>query len=258
MDLGLKDKVAVVTGGSRGIGKGIAMGLAQEGCRLAICARNEDELNKAIEELKGNGGDVLGIVGDITRIEDVGRISKEVLGKFGRVDVLVNNVGGNKRNLFENTSIEDWQEIMNLNLLSHINVTQSFLPTMKKQESGAIIFISSIFGRESGGPTLSIYNSSKAAQISMAKIMASELASEGIRVNSVAPGSIRFPGGSWDNRCIADPEGMAEFVKKELPIGRFGTVQEIANLVCFLASERASLVTGACINADGGQSRSLI
>jgi 3-oxoacyl-[acyl-carrier protein] reductase len=92
----------------------------------------------------------------------------------------------------------------------------------------------------------------------MAKVMAAELAWEGIRVNSVAPGSIRFPGGSWDKRCISDPEGMAEFVKKELPIGRFGTVEEIANVVCFLASERSSLLIGACINVDGGQSRSLI
>jgi len=254
----MKDKVAVVTGGSRGIGKGIALGLAKEGCRLAICARNENELTNVVEEIKQSGVEVLGFAGDITKAEDVDRFSKAVLDNFGQVDILVNNVGGNKRNLFENTSLQDWQEIMNLNLLSHVKVTHSFLPEMKKQGSGAIIFISSIFGRESGGPTLSIYNSSKAALISLAKVMSSELASEGIRVNSVAPGSIRFPGGSWDKRCIADPEGMAEFVKKELPIGRFGTVDEIANVVCFLASERASLVTGACINADGGQSRSLI
>jgi len=254
----MKDKVAVVTGGSRGIGKGIALGLAKEGCRLAICARNENELTNVVEEIKQSGVEVLGFAGDITKAEDVDRFSKAVLDNFGQVDILVNNVGGNKRNLFENTSLQDWQEIMNLNLLSHVKVTHSFLPEMKKQGSGAIIFISSIFGRESGGPTLSIYNSSKAALISLAKVMSSELASEGIRVNSVAPGSIRFTGGSWDKRCIADPEGMAEFVKKELPIGRFGTVDEIANVVCFLASERASLVTGACINADGGQSRSLI
>jgi len=258
MDLGLRDKVAVVTGGSRGIGKGISIGLANEGCRLAICARNEEGLIKTVEEIKNSGVEVLGFARDITKAEEVDRFSKDVLDKFGQVDILVNNVGGNKRNLFENTSVEDWREILELNLLSHVNVTQSFLPEMKKQGSGAVIFISSIFGRESGGPTLSIYNSSKAAQISMAKVMASELASEGIRVNSVAPGSIRFPGGSWDKRCIADPEGMAEFVKKELPIGRFGTVEEIANLVCFLASEKSSLMTGACINADGGQSHSLI
>lgn len=258
MDLGLKDKVAVVTGGSRGIGKGIAIGLAKEGCRVAICARNKEELTAAVEEIKTTGSDVLGISGDITIKNDVDRISKEILNKYQQVDILVNNVGGNKRNLFENTTQEDWQEILDLNLLSHINVTHSFLPEMKKQESGVIIFISSIFGRESGGPTLSIYNSTKSALISMAKVMASELASEGIRVNTVAPGSIRFPGGSWDKRCLADPKGMEIFVNKELPIGRFGTVEEISNVVCFLASEMASLVTGACINADGGQSRSLI
>ena len=258
MDLDLINKVAAVTGGSRGIGKGIALGLAREGCRLAIIARNKDELTSTVKEIKKSGVDVLGFAGDITNAEDVDNFSKEVINNFGQVDILVNNVGGNKRNLFENTSMEDWREIMDLNLLSHVKVSHSFLPEMKKQGSGAIIFISSIFGRESGGPTLSIYNSSKAALISLAKVMASELASEGIRVNSVAPGSIRFLGGSWDKRCVADPEGMAAFVKKELPIGRFGTVEEIANVVCFLASERSSLVTGACINADGGQSRSLI
>lgn len=258
MDLGLKDKVAVVTGGSRGIGRGIALGLASEGCRLAICARNESELANSVEEIKKSGVEVFGFAGDITKEKDVDRFSEAVLNKFGQVDILINNVGGNKRNLFENTSLQDWQDIMDLNLLSHVKVTQSFLPAIKKQQGGAVIFISSIFGRESGGPTLSIYNSSKAALISLAKVLAAELASEGIRVNSVAPGSIRFPGGSWDKRCIADPEGMAEFVKKELPIGRFGTVEEVANVVCFLASERASLVTGACINVDGGQSRSLI
>jgi len=258
MDLGLKDKVAVITGGSRGIGKGIALGLAKEGCRVAVCARNEDELMKAVDEIKSIGTEVLGIAGDITRQEDVDRISEEILNKYNKIDVLINNVGGNKRNLFEKTTLEDWEQIIDLNLLSHVKVTQAFLPAMKEQKSGSVIFISSIFGRESGGATLSIYNSSKSAMISLAKVMATELASIGIRVNSVAPGSIRFPGGSWDKRCIADPQGMAEFVKKELPIGRFGTVEEIANVVCFLASDRASLVTGACINADGGQSRSLI
>jgi 3-oxoacyl-[acyl-carrier protein] reductase len=258
MDLGLKDKVAVVTGGSRGLGKGIALGLAAEGCRLAIIARGKSELLTSAKEIEAMGAEVVWFAGDITTKGDGKLFAEKVLNEFGQVDILVNNVGGNKRNLFENTSRQDWIEIMDLNLLSHVSITQTFLPTMKKQGSGVIIFISSIFGRESGGPTLSIYNSSKAALISLSKVMSTELASEGIRVNSVAPGSIRFPGGSWDKRCIADPEGMAEFIKKELPLGRFGRVEEIANLVCFLASERASLVTGACINADGGQSRSLI
>jgi len=258
MDLGLKDKVAVVTGGSRGIGKGIALGLASEGCRIAICARNKSDLTKSVEEIEKKGVEVLGFEGDITKENDVNQFSETVLNTFGRVNILINNVGGNKRNLFENTSLQDWTDILKINLFSHVEVTHAFLPAIKKSKDGVIIFIASIFGRESGGPTLSIYNSSKAALISMAKVMAAELAPKGIRVNSVAPGSIRFPGGSWDKRCLSDPEGMAEFVKKELPIGRFGTVEEVANVICFLASERASLVTGACLNVDGGQSRSLI
>jgi 3-oxoacyl-[acyl-carrier protein] reductase len=129
---------------------------------------------------------------------------------------------------------------------------------MRKGGGGAIVFISSIFGREAGGPGLSIYNATKSALISVAKIMATELAGEGIRVNSVAPGSIRFPGGSWDRRVREDPEAMQEFIEANLPLGRFGTVDEIADVVTFLSSERASLLTGACINVDGGQSHSLI
>lgn len=258
MDLGLKDKVAVVTGGSRGIGKGIAMGLAAEGCKLVICARGEETLTEAASELRAAGTEVLALPLDIVQKKDAAELRDRTISAYGRADILVNNVGSNKRGLFAETSDQDWRSILDINLLSHGEVTRMFIPDLKKQKGGSIIFISSIFGRESGGPTLSIYNATKSAMISMAKVMAVELASDGIRVNSVAPGSIRFPGGSWDKRCIADPEGMAAFVKNELPIGRFGTVEEVANVVCFLASEKSSLITGACINVDGGQSRSLI
>ncbi len=258
MDLGLKGKVAVVTGGSRGIGKGIAQGLATEGCRLVICARGEEALETTANELRKTGAEVLALALDITQKDGAKKLKEQTIQHFGAVDVLVNNVGSNKRGRFEDTLDEDWRAIMDINLLSHGEVTRQFIPELKKQESGSIIFISSIFGRESGGATLSIYNATKSAMISMAKVMAGELAGEGIRVNTVAPGSIRFPGGSWDKRCIADPEGMNKFVESELPIGRFGSVEEVANVVCFLASEKSSLVAGACINVDGGQSRSLI
>ena len=133
-----------------------------------------------------------------------------------------------------------------------------FAREMRKQGKGSIIFNASIFGREAGGQGLSMYNSTKSAIISMAKIMALELAKDHVRVNCIAPGSVRFPGGSWDKRCIDDPQAMEEFVKNNMPIGRFGKVDEVADVVIFLASERASFVTGACINVDGGQSRSLI
>ncbi len=258
MDLGLKGKVAVVTGASRGIGKGIALGLADEGCRLVICARGKETLESTAEELRKYGVEVLALPIDITNKDEVTILRDKTLSAFGTIDILINNVGSNKRGRFEDTLDKDWRMIVDINLLSHGEVSRLFLPAMKKQKSGSIIFISSIFGRESGGATLSIYNATKSALISMAKVMAVELAGEGIRVNSVAPGSIRFPGGSWDKRCIDDPEGMARLIERELPIGRFGTVEEVANVVCFLASEKAGLVSGACLNVDGGQSRSLI
>ena len=258
MDLALKGKVVLITGASRGIGAGIAQAFAAEGSKLAICARTEEPLLQAKKQLEESGAEVLAIPADISKPEHASLLVDQTVSHFGRLDVLVNNAGGNRRGNFEETSDDDWEEILNLNPKAHIRVSRGAIPEIKKQNAGAIIFISSIFGREAGGKGLSIYNTTKAGMNSLSKIMAMELAADKIRVNAVAPGSIRFPGGSWDRRCIADPEGMAEFIKREMPLGRFGTVEEVANVVTFLASERASLVTGTCINVDGCQSRSLI
>lgn len=258
MDLNLKDKVALITGASRGLGKGIALGLAAEGCHLAICARQAEQLENAAKEMRAKNIEVLALPLDVTRADHVEQLVQQTKEKFGKIDILVNNVGGNRRNLFEKTTDADWEAVINLNLLAHVRMSRAVIPQMREQKSGVILFISSIFGRESGGANLSIYNTTKAALISLAKIMAVELAPHHIRVNSLAPGSIRFPGGSWDKRCLEDPEGMKAFVAREMPLGRFGTVEEVANVAVFLASERASLITGACLNVDGGQSRSLI
>lgn len=258
MDLDLTGKVALITGASRGIGKGIALGLAAEGCHLVICARQAEQLEAAAQEMRAKNVEVLALPLDVTRAEHVDRLVQQTQEKFGKIDILVNNVGGNRRNLFEKTTDADWEAVINLNLLAHVRVSRAVIPHMREQNRGVILFISSIFGRESGGANLSIYNTTKAALISLAKIMAVELAPHHIRVNSIAPGSIRFPGGSWDKRCLDDPEGMKAFVAREMPLGRFGTVEEVANVAVFLASERASLVTGACLNVDGGQSRSLL
>lgn len=258
MDLDLNGKVAVVTGASRGIGKGIALGLAAEGCHLAICARNPEPLQAAAEECRAQKIDVLALPLDVTRVDHVEQLVQQTLAKFGKIDILVNNVGSNRRGRFEATTDQDWEDIININLMAHVRVSRAVIPPMRQQKGGVILFISSVFGRESGGENLSIYNTTKSALISLAKIMAVELAPHQIRVNSIAPGSIRFPGGSWDRRCQEDPEGMKAFVAREMPLGRFGTVEEVANVAVFLASERASLVTGACLNVDGCQSRSLI
>lgn len=258
MNLELEGKVAVVTGSSRGIGKGIASRLAAEGCSVVICGRGRDAVLEAAGQLEASGAAVHPIEIDLTETTAPKRLIEEAVERFGKINILVNNVGGNRRKPFVDTTDEDWYDIIDLNFMSHVRCSRSAIPHLRRQGGGAIVFISSIFGREAGGPGLSIYNTTKSALISVAKIMALELAGENIRVNSVAPGSIRFAGGSWDRRVQADPEGMKAFVDANLPVGRFGTVEEVADVVAFLVSARASLVTGTCLNVDGGQSQSLI
>jgi 3-oxoacyl-[acyl-carrier protein] reductase len=169
----------------------------------------------------------------------------------------VGNVGSNRKGSFETLSDEDWEDLINLNFMSHVRLSRAAIPHMREVDGASICFISSIFGRELGGAGLSLYNTTKSALISVSKVMAQDLAPD-IRVNSVAPGSIRFPGGSWDQRVKENPEAMEEFVGENIAIGRFGRADEVADAVTFLCSERASLITGACINVDGGQSQSLI
>ncbi len=257
MDLGLRDRVAIVTGASRGLGRAIAATLAAEGCRLAICARGEDALRAAAVELAGDDVTrVLPVALDITEPAAPRRLVDAALERFGAVDIVVSNVGGNRRKAFAETTDEDWQRLLELNLLSGLRLAREAIPHL--QAGAAILFISSVFGREKGGPGLSLYNTTKSALISAADIMALELAPRGIRVNTLAPGSILFPGGSWDRRFRDDPEGKAEFIARNLPLGRFGTPEEIAAAAAWLVSPRASLVTGACLPVDGAQGRSLI
>ncbi len=257
MDLHLTDKVAIITGSSRGIGKAIATGLAGEGCRVTLCARDAEVLEQTAGELRANGASVLAVTADLTRPQDPGRVVEETIRNFDRIDILVNNVGGARTaGPFLDTSDTAWQDAVDLNVLAAVRLSRLVVPEMQKLGGGVIINISSIWGRETGGTAA--YNAAKAAEISLAKSLARELAPLNIRVNSVAPGSIFFPGGSWDRRLKADPEGITAFLKREIPSGRFGRPEEIADVVVFLCSERASWVTGACLNVDGGQSRSNI
>ena len=259
MDLGLRGKTALVTGASRGIGRGIAIELAREGCGVALCARGQAALEEAAAEVRGHGVEAVTVVADVTTEAGVGSAVDATLAAFGRIDVLVNNVGGSTGSSFQETPIEEWQRAIDLNLIPAVRACRLVVPHMRARGGGAIVNVASIYGREWGGaytrrPT---YIAAKAAEIGMSKALAMELAPYGIRVNAVAPGSILFSGGGWERRTREDPDGIAAFLKADLPLGRFGRVEEVGRVVAFLASDAASLVLGACLTVDGGQSRAL-
>jgi 3-oxoacyl-[acyl-carrier protein] reductase len=257
MNLQLNDKVAIVTGSSRGIGLAIAHALAAEGGRITLCARTEARLRQAASEVErtaGVAGRVLAVTADVSTEAGAGQLVTRTVEMFGGVDVVVNNVSMAGGGGLLDTSDAQWQEAIDQALVSTVRVTRLAVPHMQRGGGGSVVIIASIYGREAGGRMT--YNAVKAAQISLGKSLAQQLASSNIRVNTVSPGSIMFEGGSWWKRQQQDPEGIAEFVKRELPFGRFGSPEEVANVVAFLASPKASWISGTSVVVDGCQSRS--
>jgi 3-oxoacyl-[acyl-carrier protein] reductase len=256
MDLALKDKVALVTGASRGIGRAIALALAGEGARVVLCARNAPDLEAAAREARARGGAesaALAVTADVTTPAGVAAVVDAAVRAHGGLDIVVNNVGGSGARDFAGTDEADLQAVLERNLFPALRVSRAALPHLRARGGGVILMIASVWGREAGGGPS--YNAAKAAEISLAKAMSRDLAKDGIRVLSVAPGSILFPGGGWERRQKADPEGIAAFVARDIPFGRFGRPDEIGDVVAFLCSPRAAWITGACIPVDGGQSR---
>jgi 3-oxoacyl-[acyl-carrier protein] reductase len=233
-----------------------------EGCRVAICGRGEPGLTEAaakLRELTGPRRDdarVLAIRADLATPEGAAAVIDGTVEAFGALEILVNNVGLARGAGIVDTSDREWQDALDQTLFPAVRASRLAVPHMRRRGGGSIVMIASIWGRESGGRMT--YNAVKAAEISLAKAMAQQLARDNIRVNSVAPGSIRFPGGTWDRRVQDDPEGMAEFVRRELPFGRFGRPEEVGAVVAFLVSPRASWISGASVPVDGCQSRSQI
>jgi 3-oxoacyl-[acyl-carrier protein] reductase len=206
--------------------------------------------------LAGADERVVAVAADLAQQAGIDEVFRRSIDAFGGLDILVNNVGVARGSDIVGTSDADWNEALDQTLFPAIRASRLAVPHLRRRGGGSIIMIASIWGRESGGRMA--YNAVKAAEISLAKSMAQQLAADNIRVNSVAPGSIRFPGGSWDRRVTEDPEGMKEFVRRELPFGRFGRPEEVGAVVAFLASARASWISGASVTVDGCQSRSLI
>ena len=256
MDLGLQGKVALITGGSRGIGRAIVHDLAKEGCHVAFSALGEDALRATEREVAALGAQGLAVQADMTSTEGIEHLVNKTVERFGSVDVLVNNVGGSRGGQNWDTPDKDWADVLYLNLFAAVRTTRLVIPLMRKRDWGRVINITSIYGREAGGAMT--YNAVKASMNSWSKSLAKQLAKDGILVNVVAPGSVLFPGGSWERRQKENPVFIENFVRNDMPLGRFGRPEEISAVVTFLASERASLMAGACVNVDGCQSRSTI
>ncbi|HSP79637.1 MAG TPA: SDR family oxidoreductase [Myxococcaceae bacterium] len=254
MELELEGRAALVTGSSRGIGRAIAQALAREGVRVCLCARGAEALEKTAEELRTTGAEVATFVGDVATPEGAVAAVEAAVRAFGTLDILVNNVGGSGgAGSFDSATAAQWTDVLNRNLLSAVWCSQRAVEEMKARGGGCIVHINSIYGREyaSSAP----YTAAKSGLTALTKEMAVDLARHRIRVNGVAPGSILFPGGSWDRRRQAQPEKVEKMVREELPWGRFGTPEEVADVVVFLCSERARWVTGATLPVDGGQGR---
>ena len=251
MDLELAGKLCLVSGASRGIGRAIALVLAREGARIAAVARGRGDLDALLAELPGAGH--MAIAADVATVEGASAAVDGCVHALGGIDAVVTNVGKSFAREAAGMDDADLAKSLDMNLWSAARVTQRAVPHLIARGGGSITMIASIWGREAGGAPA--YNAAKAGVIALAKAMARDYAKHHIRVNSIAPGSILFPGGSWDRRRAADPAGIAEFVERELPMGRFGTPEEVAEVVAFVASARARWITGACIPVDGGQGR---
>ena len=254
MELGLKGKVAAITGGSEGIGRATALRLAELGASVAICARRSDVLERTGAEIKKYGGEVLTVVADAARPEDMPRFIEEVVRRFGRLDIVVNNAGGTGQAAFDTVDDPAFQHDMDIKVYAQIRTTRAAVPHMKKQGGGRIINLNMVAAKQPGAAQFPT-TVSRAAGLALTKGLSQELAASNILVNAVAVGKIK----SMQQERRAKKSGLSvedHYTKtgKTVPLGRMGEAEEVANVIAFLASDAASYITGTCINVDGGLS----
>jgi 3-oxoacyl-[acyl-carrier protein] reductase len=254
MDLGLKDKVAVVTGGTQGIGRATALRLAAEGAKVVVTARGRERLDAVVAEIRAAGGTVHAVAADVALADDCARIVDETLRAFGGVDVLVNNAGTARIGAFESVTDEAWQADLDLKLFAAIRLIRLALPSMKARGGGRIVNVTNIGAKQPGARTMPT-TVSRAAGLAMTKALSREYAPYGILVNTVCIGLVRA--GQHEARAArdgVDPEALYAEMAKTVPLGRVGEADEAADVILFLVSRRSSFVTGSSINIDGGAS----
>lgn len=263
MEFGLTDKIAVVGASSKGLGRAIALGLAQEGAKVTICARNSDALDATAAEIRRQtGSEVLAVPTDVSQPEQVDALINAAISRFGGIDILVNNAGGPRAGRFAELAAEDYQMAVQLNLMSTINLCRAVVPTMQARGGGRIINLTSVSVKQPVDG-LMLSNMARTGVIGFAKTLATELAPDNILVNNVCPGIIFTDRIQQLATVRAEEAGITfeealERMTADIPLGRIGEPTEFANLVVFLASERASYITGTTIQVDGGMVKALL
>ncbi len=257
LNLSLQNRVALVAGSSRGIGKAIAAALLREGCRVCITGRNEGPLSKALTEFEAEFGRecVISLCGDLTDPNTIDQALRRTHGLWRHLDVVVANLGSGSGKPGWQLGSEEWERLFQLNFWGSVNLAQAAIPLLAENQHGGLLFIASITGVEATPAPLP-YSAAKAALINYSKNLASQVAKLGVRVNCIAPGNVLFPGGTWQRHLEKDKNKVMQMIDSNVPLARFGTPEEIAGIAVFLCSDAATFITGACFKADGGQTRS--